>query len=104
MPLPSIPATSPVVAPAAPSVTYNSWALTELIVEASVHSAPTNVILRRCGLDSSGNTVLMPLGPNATTTFNLDIIKEAATTPDLGAAMGAVLSAIIEWATAKNLL
>ncbi len=99
-----IPATNPVVVPAEGSVTYDKWYLTQLIAKVSPDAAPTIVTLRRSAV-VNGQPVLMPnTSENATVSFTLDVWKELATTPQLAAALEAVLVAVTAYATKKKLL
>src|SRR4051812_30416096 len=98
-----ISATTPVVAPAEASVTYNQWFLTQLIVKADEDSAPAIVHLRRSAT-VDGKTVLMPNGPTAEISFTVDIFKQLANFPAFGTALEAVLSAVVAFASSKKLL
>jgi hypothetical protein len=104
MTAPIIPATNPVVAPAVGSVTYDQWFLTQIILKATPTSAPTIVHLHRSATDANGNVTLMPNGPGAEIAFTVDIYQQLQAFPSLETAMGSVVQAIIDYATAKNLL
>jgi hypothetical protein len=104
MPAPVIPATNPVVAPAVGSVTYDKWFMTQLIIKASPTNAPAIVHLHRSAVDGNGVTTLMPNGPGAEISFNVDIWQQMQAFPQLETAMEAVLAAVVAYATAKKLL
>lgn len=104
MPVPVIPASNPVVAPAVGSVTYNQWYLTQLIIKSSPTACPAIVHLRRSAKDGDGNTILMPNGPGAEISFTVDIFQQLQAFPSLETAMESVLTAVIAYATDKKLI
>jgi len=99
-----IPATSPVVVPAGASVTYDKWYLTQLVAKIDPTAAPVIVQLRRSAVVND-QPVLMPAKTeDASVSFTVDIWKEMASTPELAAAIEAVLQAVVAYATKKHLL
>ena len=98
----AIQASNPVVVPGTSETTFDQWYMTQLIVKASPEKVFTVVHLNRSA-SVDGQVVLMD-GKNSDTTFSLDILKEMAGTPELAAAMEAVTSAVIAYATKKNLI
>ncbi len=96
-------ATTPVVAPAVGSVTFDKWFMTQIIGKIDDKKAPVTISLRRAAKTESGWD-LMPVDKNSDVTFTVDVFKESVNTPELAAAMEAVLNAVIAYGTKKGLL
>lgn len=97
-------ASSPVVVPGTSEVTYNKWYMTQLVVKATPDKVFTIVHLNRSA-EVDGKTVLMPGNKkDSEVSFSLDVLKEIPSTPELAAAMEAVVNAVIVYATKKDLL
>ena len=97
-------ATKPVVVPATTSVSFDKWFLTQLLVKANPDSAPVFVDLHRSAV-ADGKVVLMPgRGEDSSVSFKFDLWKEVANTPELAAAMDAVLNAVVAYGTKNKLL
>lgn len=101
--MPEIIATEPVVTPAEASVTYDKWFLTKMVSNVSPDRGTIIVNLRRSAI-VDGKTVLMPKSDNSDVSFNVDLYSEIPNTPELAAAMEAVLTAVVAYGTKKKLL
>lgn len=95
-------ATNPVVVPAEGSVTYNKWYLTKLIGDINPNKAQLSITLNRAAL--KGDNMLLMDGKGSKSSFTLDIWKEMSETPEIATAIQAVLTAVVAYATKKNLL
>jgi len=100
--MPDIKASKPVTVAATGEVVYDHWFLTQLIAKVSPEKAFTIVHLNRSAV-VDGKHVLMD-GKDAEVSFTLDVWKEMTATPELAAAMEAVTTAVLAYATKKNLL
>lgn len=102
--MPDINASSPVVVEGSSSVTYDKWFLSQLIAKINPDKAFTVVHLTRSAT-VDGKTVLMPKSRNESeVSFTLDVWKEMQDTPELAAAMDAVLTAVLAYANKKKLI
>ena len=100
---PQIDATTPVTVPGTAQVVYDKWYLTQLIGKFSPETAPLIVHLRRASITNAGTT-LMPNSKDSEISFTVDAWKEMTDTPEIAAAMGAILNAVVAYATKKKLL
>lgn len=98
-------ASAPVTAPAVGSLTYDKWIVTKLVANIGLEKSPLMVKLNRAAKTADG-WKLMPdtAEGNESITFNLDVYKEAAGTPEVAAAIEAITSAVIAYGTKKKLI
>lgn len=98
----AINASKPVSTAAVGAITYDRWAVTKLVGNIGLEKAPVIVTLTRAAVDADGKFVLMPNSDkDAETSFMVDVIKEAATSPEMKAALDAITSAIVAYGS-KN--
>ena len=97
-------ATEPVVAPAVGSITYDKWFMTQLVANINPTSCKANVHLRRANINGGTTTLMAGNTESAEVAFTVDVFKEMAGTPELAAAIEAIKTAVIAYATKKNLL
>lgn len=102
MSVPVIPASTPVSQPATEALVFDKWFLSELMVHATPDKAPLRVVLKRANLTNETWTLMS--GPGSTNLITLDVWQEAANSPDIANALGAIMNAIIAYGTAKKLL
>lgn len=98
-----ISATNPVVVPASGTMTYDKWYLTQLLGKIDPEHAMLTVHLNRAAL-VDGQWNLMPRSQNSEISFTLDAWKEISSTPEIAAAINSIVSAVVAYATKKNLL
>lgn len=100
-----ITATTPVTAPAAPSMVYDQWYVTQIIGKYDGKSGPTIITLQRANITNNVVTLMPNTTPDATVTFNLDIMKEiAGGNTTLATAFTSIVAAVDAYATTKKLL
>jgi hypothetical protein len=99
-----ISASQPVAAPAVSGINYDKWFVTQFLAKLDGTKAKTSIHLQRANLDNG--VVLMPESEDGSSgiAINLDMMKEMADTPELGALMDAINAAVLAYATKKNLL
>lgn len=98
-------ASTPVTAPAVGSVVYDKWIVTKLVANIGLEKSPMLVNLHRAAKTADG-WKLMPDTDNGdeSVSFNLDVYKEAANTPEIGAAIEAITAAVVAYGTKKKLI
>ena len=100
-----ITATTPVTAPAAPSMVFDQWYVTQIIGKFDGKTGPTIITLQRANITDGVVTLMPNTTPDAQVTFNVDILKEiAGGNTTLATAFSSIVTAIDAYATAKKLL
>jgi hypothetical protein len=99
----SIPATTPVVVPPGPQLTYDRWWLTNLMVNAGDPNKPVSVMaaLKRQATLPDGTK---QLHPQAVTLSVPDVFAQAEKTPEVAAAISQLLAAITAIGKAQGVL
>ncbi len=97
-------ASAPVTAPAVGSIVYDKWFLTKLTGKIDATKAPLILTLQRAAKTDTGWLLMPVVDEKSEVSFKVDIYKEAATTPEIAAAMEAFKAAIIAYATKNKLL
>lgn len=99
-----IPASNPVVTKPVEAMVYDKWFLTNLNAMISPDRGTMNIQLNRSNETDGVTNLMSKNSPGAVLTFNLNIFKEMADTPEIAHAMESVLSAVIAYAAKKKLL
>lgn len=100
----AITATTPVTAPAINSLTYDKWMVVKIISNIGIEKAPLIVTLQRAAETPTGWALMPNQSRDAQVTFNVDIYKEMANTPELKIAVDAITSAVVAYGTKANIL
>lgn len=100
----AITATTPVAAPAINSIIYDKWMVVKIITNIGIEKAPLIVTLQRAAETPTGWALMPNQSRNAQVTFNVDIYKEMANTPELKIAVDAVTSAVVAYGIKANIL
>jgi hypothetical protein len=99
-------ATKPVSQEAVSSLVYDQWYVTQIVGRFDGKKGNTVVTLQRANIGTDGTVTLMPNNdPNATVSFNLDVLKEIANgNAAMGTAFASIVAAVEDYATSKKLL
>lgn len=98
-------ATKSVTAAATSEMVFDQWYVTQIIGKFNGTTGPTIITLQRANVTNNVVTLMPNTSPDATVTFNLDIMKEiAGGNTTLATAFNSIVAAIDAYATTKKLL